>query len=143
MIDQLARARAQIAYEYLILIFFFTALFTVFLLITAAGQEDLQWEADERSLEDFALGLQDELYLSAMQPEGFTKTITLPGTINAKPYNLTFHAPSEGDHYFTIKMNGHFADKQAPKLQLPENHEETTITAATITLQQAARLQIT
>ena len=134
--------KAQIAYEYLLLIFFFTAAFTVWLVISSAAQTDLSWQLDEHDLEDFALGLQDECYTAAMQPIGYTQTITLPVTINGKEYNLTFHDQPTGPDYFTLTLEDHFIEKDLPDLALPTTpHYQPPTT--TLTLQQGAQLRIT
>lgn len=81
--------KAQIAYEFLLLFFFLTALFTTGVLLVGAAKERIADETILLHVDDFGRGLQEDFYTAVRMPDGFTRNITLPVTLNGYDYETT------------------------------------------------------
>lgn len=124
------------------MIFFFTATFTVWIVLSAAAQEDLRWQHEERVIEDLALQLQDDLYLSAQLPEGYRRNISLPGAVVGKDYDLILYDPVSGAPYFTIACEDHLVEKDLPEISLPGDEQAYTADRLLIITNHAGSLEV-
>jgi len=114
--------KAQIAYEFLLIFFVLTALFTVSLLIGNMTKIHLQEELSAMIIDDFGRGFQQEAYTIIQLPDGFTKNITLPSYLNNKPYQfiitndgtITILTISNDDAIFTYDL---------PRFQLAQENQ--------------------
>ena len=110
--------RAQIAYEFLFVMFFLTLLFTVWITISASLQEDLVVQEQGVAVQDFSLHLQDQLYTTAQMPDGFERTFSLPVTIAGMPYSLDCVRAETANNvsFILVTTPRHSFDVQGPPM---------------------------
>lgn len=113
------RRAGQTAYEFLFMFFFFTAIFTVWMVFTTQAKDRIVEEQAELSLDDLGMRLQDELYTAVRMPDGFSRTLTLPATIAGQPYTAEVYEASDVAAYLDID-NGRYTKSFAiPTLRTP------------------------
>ena len=103
--------KGQVAYEFLMMFFFLTLSFTVWIIFSAAAQEDAEQIRRQVHLTDLGLRIQDELYTAIQMQEGFTRTIELPTNIWAKQYNISVEDVSvtaETNRSFLFMESGNY-----------------------------------
>ena len=122
--------KAQMAYEFLLIFFFLTALFTTITLVAAKAKERVDWEQAALRMDDLGLGLQHDFYTAARMPDGFTRNITLPPLINNKKYEATINE-NNGLFSLSLATEGMSYDYTLPTLQ---RHEQLRPPPATNTL---------
>lgn len=112
---------AQIAYEFLFVMFFLTFTFTVWLIFTSSIQEQLSSDEEYQEVFDVALQLQDDLYATIEMPDGFSRTINLPMSIIGKSYVINCTNSSDGlSSAISIQTNNYFKDVQGPPMDCTE-----------------------
>lgn len=97
--------KAQLAYEYLLLVFFLTALFTIGAIITGAVKAHAEEESLALHIEDLGRSIQEDFYTTIEQPQGFTRNLTLPTSISGEPYEAKVRA-YQGISYLDIEAQG-------------------------------------
>ena len=98
----LIRRKAQLAYEFLLLFFFLTMLFTAGVILAAAASDRVVHETLALHLDDLGRSVQEEFYTVAQMPPGFTRNITLPVTVNNKPYKVIVEAHN---NYYYLQLS--------------------------------------
>ncbi len=83
--------KSQVAYEFIFVFFTLTLGFTVWIMFSAALQDDFHAEKLSSNINDFGLSLQDTLYTAVQMPDGFSRTFVLPATIMGYDYSLVVH----------------------------------------------------
>lgn len=111
--------KAQIAYEFLLLFFFLTAFFTMGIILVGAAKERIVDETIALHMDDFGRSLQEDFYTAAQMPEGFTRNITLPISINNLAYTTSITAHG-GANYIEIKVQESHMTYRLPTITINE-----------------------
>ena len=81
--------RAQIAYEFIMVFLVLGLGFISWIVLASAFQADLQRVKNIEDFTDFTLGLKHDLYVVAQMPDGFSKTLNVPMSINGFDYSIS------------------------------------------------------
>ena len=115
--------KGQAAYELLILFFFLTLGFTVWLMFISSAQQNAEYERREFHVRDFGLRLQDEIYTVALMPEGFERSIDLPPHLYGTSYELNITGWER--KYLTVSTEDHHHNFIIPNITGSFNEGET------------------
>lgn len=99
--------KAQVAYEFMMIFFILAAGFTTWLAFASSLQEDLQKTKNLEKIEDFTLSLKHEIYVVAQMHDGFSRTLSIPPTIDGQNYEIELKQ-NEGNtihNFSTIYIN--------------------------------------
>ena len=80
--------KAQIAYEFIMVFLVLGIGFISWIVLASAFQADLQKVKNIEDFTDFTLGLKHDLFVVAQMPDGFSKTLNVPMTINSFEYEI-------------------------------------------------------
>ena len=81
--------KAQVAYEFLVLLFILTFAFTTWTLYFSERQDLLRKDIIKRDAETIGREIQDVLYDVRMKNPGFERTMQTPPKIKGEPYSMT------------------------------------------------------
>ena len=112
--------KAQVAYEFMMIIFILSVGFLTWIALASSIQTTLQETKTIETFQDFSQGLKHELFIIAQMQTGFSRTIELPSTIIGKTYTITMQDGGEIYNFSTIYINnseiGFYTHFDVPKL---------------------------
>lgn len=120
--------KAQIAYEFIILFFFLSLLFTLFTAIATDIRGNIQEERERLHVEDLAQKIQQDFYTAIQMPQGYERTIRLPASILNKEYNASIVAGPKGHYLYLATTPTIYTTKKLPPLTLEQETYKLPIT---------------
>lgn len=93
--------KGQIAYEFLIVLFFLSIAFTSWVMLYNQNQQSVQEQVFFERSEQLAREIQQVSYNVRMLDEGFERKISIPETIIGRSYELTTDSSS-----VTVQLDG-------------------------------------
>lgn len=107
-------ARAQVAFEFVVLIAIAFAAFIVFTAFVRDNFSDVQDETDYFKLKDVALSVKSELTLAVALEDGYQRSFFIPLTIDGLEYNITkesgFITFSSANSEYTVNVPPYSGD---------------------------------
>ena len=98
--------KAQVANETALIIGFMTLFLIIFMAVISDKLVSATDDRTRETVEDLADVIESELVLAANSEEGYSRTFTLPFSLDGRPYSLRFFNISDTDANFTQLVVG-------------------------------------